>query len=214
MAIERATLGQYRNEEWVRSRKGCITASMVGNIMKMKSSTPPESLVSKILGKSIEPEPTYAMKFGLFMEDYVAQWYGNKYKVELKECGLYKSLDNPWLAASPDRLVKRGNDEWLLEVKTFCPYFTNSITLWELAKEKKTLAIKAEDDNLVLDKDHNCYYQIITQMYCTGIDYCDVAFFYNNDFSVHGVEFDASYFHSNVLPVLKNFYYRYVSPEL
>lgn len=53
----------------------------------------------------------------------------------MEACGLFIHPQRPWLAASPDGLVRDGPDRWLLEVK--CPYKHRSNRVEDACKDKR-----------------------------------------------------------------------------
>lgn len=88
-------------------------------------------------------------------------------KINLYPCGIVVSLHSPWLAASPDRKVynpDRYSPFGLLEIK--CPSVSSVLDVKYLKK----------DDTGVLNikRNHNYYYQILTQLAVTGLKWCDL----------------------------------------
>ena len=85
--------------------------------------------------------------------------------VKTEECGTFVSLENPFLCASPDRLV---NTDIILEVK--CPFAARNKVI--NAVNVPYLKICPETHALCLNKNHNYYFQIQGQLYCSGRNVC------------------------------------------
>ena len=84
--------------------------------------------------------------------------------------GLFISLDDPWLAATPDGLVNDPSDTThpmgLVEIKN--PHSARSQTLTEASKK-----CLEQNSSFQLKTRLDYYYQIQTQLYCTGRHWCD-----------------------------------------
>jgi len=87
------------------------------------------------------------------------------------------SLDNPWLAASPDGLVYDPTEQYpngVVEFKN--PYAAWNIMLKEAAaKTTFCLEHNKDSDTLKLKNKHNYYYQVQCTMYGTQRNWCDLA---------------------------------------
>ena len=97
--------------------------------------------------------------------------------ITVEECGLFVSLENPWLAGTPDGLVHDPSPDaskpsGLVEIKN--PYSARHLTLAEAVKSPTfCLQHKKEDDTFQLKRRHDYYYQIQCQLYCTNRAWCD-----------------------------------------
>lgn len=60
----------------------------------------------------------------------------------MEACGLFIDPQRPWLAASPDGLVRDGPDQWLLEVK--CPFKHKDKRVEEACRQDKDFCLEAE----------------------------------------------------------------------
>ena len=94
--------------------------------------------------------------------------------VNVLPCGIVISPWCPWLAASPDRKVynpKRGSPFGLLEIK--CPVVQSVVEVDYLKKN--------DDQKFILKENHNYYYQILMQLAVTGLEWCDLFVWCEND---------------------------------
>lgn len=89
----------------------------------------------------------------------------------------------PWIAASPDRKVynpDRNPPFGLLEIK--CPT-TQAIS--EIKYLKKT-----DDGKYQLKTNHNYYYQVMTQLAVTGLQWCDFYVWMESGDFLQTINFD------------------------
>ena len=93
---------------WHKERRKRIAASDVGQIVKCRATTKVTSTVKQLLYSTFTGNK--ATNWGILQEDVSHQ--SEYLKVQLKgspeltitTSGLFVSIDNPWLAASPDGL--------------------------------------------------------------------------------------------------------------
>src|SRR6056300_1384636 len=107
----------------------------------------------------------------------------------------------PWLAASPDRKVYNPNRDspfGLLEIK--CPVV-------ESVSEVDYLQ-KIDDQRYQLKENHNYFYQILMQLAVTGLEWCDLFVWCENDSASITIYFDANKWNS-VQEKLDIFYFQY-----
>ena len=103
---ELETREQSGSDLWIRERMKRTTASRVGGILKMRKTTMRSRKVQEILYRKFRGNQ--ATLYGSSMEDTARQQYvvyqNQKGHVGLQthSTGLIISVDNPWLAASPD----------------------------------------------------------------------------------------------------------------
>ncbi len=106
--------------------------------------------------------------------------------------GLVVSSENPWLSASPDRVVHDRvftPPKGLVEVKT--PFSVKGMTIEEACSRSKSFCLeKTERDGSVvfsLKKWHDYSYQIQCQMYCCDVSWCDFVVRTENDLHVERI---------------------------
>ena len=137
--------------------------------------------------------------------------------LKVDDCGLFVSLDSPWLAATPDGLVTDPSDAAhplrLVEIKN--PYSAQSQTLIEASK-KSTFCLQQNknDGSFQLKIRHDYYHQIQTQLYCTGRQWCDFVLRTKTiRFHIERISRDQSWEVTN-LKKLNKFYFDALLPEL
>lgn len=106
--------------------------------------------------------------------------HGNKYEPvaalatenilgsKMNKCGLFVHARLPFLASSPDRIVKLDgeDDETVVEIK--CPFTNSEHSISPLS----VTYLQEINGELFLKKTHNYYYQVQGQMACTGYKKC------------------------------------------
>lgn len=222
-AIERQTLDQADNEQWFNERRKRITASMSGGIAKMRATSKRSKKVQQLLYNIFRGNT--ATRYGSEKEDETRQQYITYMKqnghpnLTVEACGLFVSLENPWLAGTPDGLVHDPSDDssqplGLVEIKN--PYSARNLTLGEAIKSP-TLCLeqnKKEDNKTYkLKRRHDYYFQIQCQLYCTNRDWCDFVVRTEKDMHVERIRCDNSWWTSNI-DKLKTFYFSALLPEL
>ncbi len=110
---------------WIMERRKRLTVSVAGSIVKMRTITKRGKKVENLLYSKFRGNT--ATHYGQVLEvrakeEY--QTYKNQHGhpgLKVDCCGLFVSLDNPWLAATPDGLVTDPSNTTdplgLLEVK-------------------------------------------------------------------------------------------------
>ena len=138
--------------EWLIERRKRITASMVGGIAKLRSTTKRVKKVENLLYNKFKGN--VATQYGTAMEETVKREYliyqlhhGHP-SLTVNSSGLSIALDDPWLAASPNGLVNDPRDIshplGLVEIKN--PHSARSQTLTEASK-KSTFYLEHNKDN-------------------------------------------------------------------
>ncbi len=124
--IKESTIEQAENQLWIIERRKRITASNVGSIAKMRATTKRSGKVKQLLYSSFRGNA--ATRYGTDRETVTRQKYVTHMKecghpnMTVRECGMFISAENPWLAASPDGIVDNCDDGFsgLLKIKN--PY--------------------------------------------------------------------------------------------
>ena len=137
--IERHTIDQADNEQWINERRKRITASRVGEIAKMRTTTKRSKKVEQLLYSTFKGNK--ATHYGSEKEETTRQQYHTYMQqnghpnLNVEACGLFVSLENPWLAGTPDGLVHDPDTSQplgLVEIKN--PYSAQHLTLTEAIK--------------------------------------------------------------------------------
>lgn len=194
-----------------------ITASKYAHVIKCKK---PEGHIKRILYPS-QKATSDALRYGRENEDNAVAAYKvlkglHDCDITVTETGLHVGREFSFLGASPDRIVRDGNDEGLLEVK--CPYSKQDMSPAEACTDKRFFC-ELVNTEVVLRKDNTYYYQIQGQMAITGHKWCDFVVWTNNgspalSTNVERVRFDESFWETKVLPGLLYFARHALVPEL
>ncbi len=124
--IETGTRNQAESEQWMVERRKRLTASKVGSIVKMRKTTKRSNKVQNLLYSFRGNEAT---RYGMANEEKARQAYitylqSNDPDLNVDKCGLFVSLGDPWLTASPDGIIYDPSDPsiilGLVEIK--CPF--------------------------------------------------------------------------------------------
>ena len=153
--IEKLTQDQADNEQWIAERRKRMTASNIGCIAKMRASTKTSKKVQQLLYNSFRGNA--ATQYGTQMEELTRQKYQTYMKetghscLTVEKCGLFISIENPWLAGTPDGLVCDFADDCsqslgLVEIKN--PYSAQCMTLSEAVKKSSFCLQKSKDCDL------------------------------------------------------------------
>ena len=165
-----STLLQSRSSLWHLHRKGRLTASSFGQIVKTSLHNPSKSLVKKILGFASSVK-TAAMKWGCDHESdalaaYKQQVKNNHISFEVDAAGLLINPLAPHLGASPDGFVSCSCcGLGVIEIK--CPF--------SIRHTDPINAPFLEDNcgSVRLSPKHNYYHQVQGQMLISECLYCD-----------------------------------------
>lgn len=218
--IEQHTREQADSERWLVERRRRITASVAGSIAKMRVKTPRNKKVENLLYSKFKGNA--ATHYGLVMENKAMQEYVTYQQqhghpnLKVEKCGLFISLNNPWLAGTPDGLVNDPISDnaslnlGIVEIKN--PFSIRSQTLME-AIQNSTFCLEKKDTNISLKHRHDYYYQIQVQLYCTERYWCDFVVRTEKDLHIERIYRDQSWLDSN-LKILHNFFFSALLPEL
>ena len=230
--ISQFTCEQSENTHWHHLRHGRLTGSAIGDIFKYPGYwskwdiREPTSLIKRVLG--YYPQPHFippACAFGLLTEPIAAKLYQDQLQlpidqesVHLKRVGLCISPKESWIAASPDFIVELlpSGTRYLVEVKSF-------VTLPNVSTFKDLLAARGpnylpyyydSEGNVCCKRNHKHFFQIQCQLYVTSLAFCDLVMFYNGNIQVVRVDFDKTWWETDVYPELYVFYFRFIVPEM
>ena len=160
--IEEATRGQNSSKRWLKERCKRITSSKFGEICKMTERRNIEKKLSTML--SATEIKSASVIHGKKYEKLALEKFQEHEGVLVRECGLFVSTECPMLAASPDGLI---GDDTVVEVK--CPFTARTKPIDATTIDFLTLD---QNGSLTLKTDHNYFYQIQGQLFCTGRQHC------------------------------------------
>ena len=215
--IERQTRNQADDELWKSERRRRITASIVGSVAKMKASIKRSKKVAALLYSSFRGN--VATCYGLTMEAETIQQYTANQKANghpdltVNKCGLFVSLNNHWLPATPDGSVHDPTDpdiQGILEIKN--PYSARDKTLAE-ASTTSGFCLEKRDDKYKLKVRHDYHFQIQCQLYCTERNWCDFVLRTNRDLHIERIYRDRKWWGLQ-LAKLRKFFFTALLPEL
>ena len=227
--IENITRGQSTSQEseaeqlWYAERRKRVTASRAGGIVKMRKTTKRGNKVKEMLYTQFRGNRDTL--YGLVNEETSRREYTNHMHTHghtgltVSTSGLHVSEESPWVAASPDGLVRDPActpSEGLVELKN--PSSVRDMTINE-ACNKKGFCIKMKgnkgngEQTKQLDRNHDYYYQVQCQLYCTRRTWCDFVVRTRKDLYIERIYHDEQWWRTQ-LPKLETFFFKSLLPEL
>lgn len=210
-----STIEQANNSAWRLHRQTRLSASSKAHQINTRRNRNEELAKRFVKDKKIFGKGLKYVKYELRLEDFAFKMYSDVVNVHVIKCGLVIHQKQPWICASPDGLVFCNDKvKKLLEIK--CPYTC-----------KDTLLINEEDGKLrvpylqynnkkniiYLKKNHNYYSQCQIQMYCTGLNECDLFICTKQDCITISVKRD-DLFLEKLVKKMEFFYFNHYLPEL
>ncbi len=192
---ERQSIASYvqGTEEWLKSRKGRLTGSIMGSVCGHNFFCNHEKLLTELLWNTFEGNE--ATRYGTQFESTAAEIYEQYQRTKsvdfhIEHSGLIVHPCYGWMGYSPDGIVREGGRKGLLEIK--CPF-------------KKKLYPKIP-----------MYYydQIQYGLWLMQREYCDFVVFTPVQTSIERFEYDKEYVEEFLLERLTSFYFRKYLPLL
>ncbi|XP_034063803.1 uncharacterized protein LOC117540949 isoform X2 [Gymnodraco acuticeps] len=174
--IEVATREQSDSVEWHRVRRPRITSSRFREVCHVRGQSSAENLAQRIR-KGVAQ--TASMKRGLALEPFAIQEYCRIKNTNYWPCGFVIHPDAPWLGASPDGLVFDPTESppfGLVEIK--CPNVKSYVDCSYLKMQSGTLKLK---------QSHSYYWQVQGQLLLTGMEWCDLVVFAEEDILIQRI---------------------------
>ena len=201
--IKQATKSQSETQEWFYHRKVRITASKCKRAL-LKPTTSPTKAIADILGTDKNFQSS-KMTQGLKDEEFILEMYESNMGCKVNNAGFSISKTHGFLGASPDGEVDGG----LIEIKRVFPNQGQSLKSAALSRH----ICKETDNGLVMNTNHQYYYQIQLQMFCTDTFWTDLVISDTVDLIIMNVK-RSNHFLMGVIPRLENFYDSHISLEL
>ena len=201
--IEMSTRNQNTSPLWHDERFKRITASRVGGIAKMRKTTKRGNKVREMLYTKFCGNADTA--YGIVNEDVSRNEYVKHMQekghtgLTVSSSGLVISNLTPWLAASPDGVVVDPSStpsDGLLELKN--PRSVQDMSISDACKSKKGFCITKRNSNQHLDKNHDYYYQVQCQLYCTQKAWCDFVVRTKKDLYVERIHVDKTWWQAQL----------------
>ncbi len=130
-----------------------------------------------------------------------------------QSCGFVIDYRHCWLGASPDRKVYDPSESFpdgLVEVK--CPFSVKDGWVKDLIDQNTGFVLEV-DGQLQLNQRHNYFFQILGQLAIAQCQWCDFVVWTKNDLFVERIFFDSQKWQT-CFPVLNDFYFQFLIPEL
>lgn len=159
-----------------------ITASNFGTIAKATIRRDLKSLALGMLTPKDLRCP--AILHGRKYERRAVKKYEEMMNVNTSECGLFVSHLFPMIGASPDRVV---DENTILEIK--CPFSSRNQKI-----SPKTVPYLVENNGkLELKQNHDYYYQVQGQLFCSERNLCDFVVYTFEDIAVISIPRDEAF---------------------
>jgi putative phage-type endonuclease len=95
--------------EWIGHRKGHLGASEVACVLGLSKWSTPLGLYSDKLSPALDDHMDERQEWGHRLEPAIAQWIADTQNITvLPSPGLLRSVEFPWLGATPDRVTDKG----------------------------------------------------------------------------------------------------------
>jgi len=205
LVVETLTRGQSANPLWHYVRKGRLTASHFGSILRAcrRGSYPP-SLFKSLLG-CYKTSKAPSVQWGIQHESEAVTEYQKHYGC-VDEVGLFLHPTGV-LAATPDRL--QGMD-CLVEVK--CPYAHRNSSISDLLQDPNFYLAINDEGSFTLKRNHPYYDQCQGQLFLSGRSQVYVFVWLLSGSVRVMLDRDEQWATTNI-PVLLNFYFEHFLPK-
>lgn len=200
--VSEITVGQRSNPAWHQARKGRLTASNFGAVLKAKRATP--SLIKRLLGE-YDISKVRAVAWGVDNESLAIQSFRQLTGIQPVETGLWLD-EGGILGASPDGLI---GDDGVLEVK--CPYTFRNEIIAEAA-QNSSFCLGRSDGQLFLKQDHVYWHQVQGQMFLTNRIVCHFVVWTTKETAVLKIQRDENW-KANI-DIMSDFYYYHIFPKI
>lgn len=210
-----STIEQSNNSSWNLHRQTRLSASSKAHQIKTRLGRNNDLAKRFVIDKKIVGKGLKYVEYGIGMEDFAFKKYTHINNVQVIKCGLVIHQKQPWICASPDGLVIHSNQvKKLLEIK--CPHSCKDTLLVDKDNGKLKvpyLMYDEEKNKIVLKQNHNYFTQCQIQMYCTGLEECDLFVCTKQDCITVSVRRD-NLFLEKLVKKMEDFYFNYYLPEL
>lgn len=216
-AIEKSTREQATCNLWFQQRAGRITASRLKSACHTNPSKPSKSLIKTICYPEEHKFSNAATRWGIANEQRACESYQNELSdfhehLTVSDSGLNINPEWPMLGASPDGIVLCDCcGKGVCEIK--CPYTFRDCTLDEATKANKNFCLLMGTDGICLDKKHAYYYQVQSQIFICGADYCDFVVWTTKDVHIERILPDFEFWNT-IVPKAMAFFKNGILPEL
>lgn len=201
--VAELTKGQRDNPMWHQARRGRLTASNFGRVLKCKRPTP--ALIKRLIGEN-DLSGVKAVQWGVNNEKEGMKFFVNMTGLPIKETGLWLD-ESGVIGASPDGLV--GNNH-VVEIK--CPYTQRNELIADAVKND-TFCLKLNvNGTYSLKEDHIYWHQVQGQLYLTKRNFCYFVVWTSKDAVSICIKRDESW--EPNIDALKEFYFLHIFPKI
>ncbi len=188
-SLEQATKEQAKSQRWKEERCHRLHASHFGRICKATDKTDKVKFAESLT--QITDIKSAAITHGRNYESAALGAYEQMYDCKVDKVGIIISKSHPFIAASPDGMV----GDIVIEVK--CPYSAKHRTINNVSVPYLVL-VNNNNDDLMLDKKHDYFYQIQGQLFVTEKKLCHFVVFTLTDIKVITIARDEAFINSMV----------------
>lgn len=223
--VEQPTREQHKSDLWNWVRIGRVTASILKTVVRTSNEVPPPKMTTlKVICHPYQvnietPATSYGRRNEPLARQYLSKmWNKNHQNSRISECGIFLSVDHPYLAASPDAIGScQCCGKFSVEIK--CPFrlsnksdLDQQLSIMELAN-KPDSAISFNGEEFELVKNHQYYYQVQAQIFLTRSDFGLILIWSKSESVVLKVQKDFELW--NICVERSNKYFRkIIMPEL
>ncbi|XP_046857602.1 uncharacterized protein LOC124451003 [Xenia sp. Carnegie-2017] len=216
-AVEEKTRDQANSRLWFRFRAGRVTASRFKAACCTNRDSPSKSLITSICYPELKKFSTAATRWGCQHEevarDKYRKWLNTNHEnVSVTNSGFWIHLTHGFLVASPDGLVScQCCGTGICEIK--CPFCHKDETI-ETSTNDRLFCIEVNSDGTKqLKRTCAYYYQVMAQLSCTGLSYCDFVVWTEKDLFLERILQNNEFVERNI-EAAKKFVLRGLLPEL
>ena len=218
-AVEKETKKQSCSNAWFMFRAGRVTASKLHAVCKTDPAQPSLSLIKVICypenSKFWSKQTAWGCKHEKVARNEYIKYQSKFHKnLEIVDSGLFISVKEPHLAATPDALVSCNCCGFgVLEIK--CPFCIRHQFLFEAMdpQNKVNMCLTDANGKLKLKKSHPYFYQIQSQLFCTNRKYGDLFIWTEEDWHLERITFNELFF-SECIVTSKAFFINSIMVEM
>lgn len=207
--IERETILQSENGEWLERRRNLLTASWFGKVCKRRSISCAPLVKSLLYGRSLQFVDS--IKYGKINEPIAIQQLCEQESITIEQSGLFIDPEQCFLGATPDGLY--GNNT-IIEIK--CPSSAKGMTVHDAIVKKKITFWKLFEKKYRVNQNHDWYFQVQGQLHISNKRSCILAVWTGSNFPLK-VEYilrDDKFWEEKMKMKLTHFYMDCILPEL
>lgn len=207
--IERETILQAESALWLELRRCILTASNFSKICKTRPNSNSAPLVKSIL-YSYSLDRVASVEHGKDNEVKAVEQLSRQENISIEKCGLFIDKSLFFLGASPDGIYENG----IIDIK--CPFSVFGIDPDTAIQQKKLKCFKLSGDDVVMNTNHDWFYQIQGQLHIANKNVCLFAVWTGCEFNMKVVKVfrDNNFWEQKMALRLTKFYFDCVLTEI